>query len=103
MIFFSRWKKISPVVQILILLLVPAMSVAQPHFDGTKAYEYARQFVAIGPRWPTGPGQVKAEAFLRNHFQRAISLKRIVSLPTRPSVLCLCATSLCAIQARRAA
>ena len=30
-----------------------------------------RQFVAIGPRWPTGPGHIKAEEFLRSHFQRA--------------------------------
>jgi glutaminyl-peptide cyclotransferase len=37
-------------------------------FDGQKAYEYAREFVAIGPRWPTGPGHVKAEEFLRGHF-----------------------------------
>ncbi len=37
-------------------------------FDGAKAYEYAREFVAIGPRWPTGPGHVKAEEFLRSHF-----------------------------------
>jgi len=42
---------------------------AQPHFDGARAYEYARQFAAIGPRWPTGPGHVKAEEFLRSHFQ----------------------------------
>jgi Zn-dependent M28 family amino/carboxypeptidase len=42
---------------------------AQQHFDGARAYEYARQFVAIGPRWPTGPGHVKAEQFLRNHFK----------------------------------
>jgi glutaminyl-peptide cyclotransferase len=70
MIFFSRWKKISPVVQILILLLLPAACVAQPHLDGARAYDYARQFVAIGPRWPTGPGHAKAEAFIRNHFQR---------------------------------
>jgi glutaminyl-peptide cyclotransferase len=38
-----------------------------PHFDGAKAYEYAREFAAIGPRWPTGPGHVKAEEFLRAH------------------------------------
>ena len=31
--------------------------------------EYARQFVAIGPRWPTSQGHLKAEAFLRNHFK----------------------------------
>jgi hypothetical protein len=49
------------------LLLAPASLRAQ-HFDGTKAYEYAREFAAIGPRWPTGPGHVKAEEFLRRHF-----------------------------------
>jgi Zn-dependent M28 family amino/carboxypeptidase len=38
------------------------------HFDGDKAYEYAREFAAIGPRWPTGPGHVKAQEFLRGHF-----------------------------------
>ena len=42
---------------------------AQTHFDGSRAYEYARQFAAIGPRWPTGPGHVKAEEFLRSHLQ----------------------------------
>jgi len=56
------------------ILLAPMMacqsSEAQQHFDGAKALEYARQLVAIGPRWPTGPGHVKAEAFLRGHFQR---------------------------------
>ena len=43
---------------------------AQSRFDGAKAYEYAREFAAIGPRWPTGPGHVKAEEFLRSHFKR---------------------------------
>ncbi len=42
---------------------------AEPHFNGAKALEYARQFVAIGPRWPTSPGHLKAEQFLRDHFQ----------------------------------
>ena len=41
----------------------------QTHFDGGKAYEFAREFAAIGPRWPTGPGHVKAETFIRNHFK----------------------------------
>ena len=49
------------------VLLVPMAARAQ-HFDGSKAYEYAREFAAIGPRWPTGPGHLKAEEFLRNHF-----------------------------------
>ena len=34
-----------------------------------RAYDYARDFVAIGPRWPTGPGHIKAQAFLREHLQ----------------------------------
>ncbi|HEU5351108.1 MAG TPA: M28 family peptidase [Terracidiphilus sp.] len=37
-------------------------------FTGGRAYEYARQFVAIGPRWPTSAGHAKAEAFLRAHL-----------------------------------
>jgi len=41
---------------------------AQQHFDGAKAYEYARQFAGIGPRWSTGPGHLKAENYLRAHF-----------------------------------
>jgi Zn-dependent M28 family amino/carboxypeptidase len=39
------------------------------HFSGGLAYEYARDFVAIGPRWPTSAGHLKAEVFLRAHFQ----------------------------------
>jgi glutaminyl-peptide cyclotransferase len=50
-------------------LLVPLIAPAQPHFNGAKALEYARQFVAIGPRWPTSQGHLNAEAFLRNQFQ----------------------------------
>jgi len=50
------------------ILLAPLTVRAQAHFDGAKAYEYAREFAAIGPRWPTGPGHAKAEQFLRSHF-----------------------------------
>jgi Zn-dependent M28 family amino/carboxypeptidase len=53
-----------------LLLAAPFAARAQQHFDGAKALEYAREFVAIGPRWPTGPGHVKAQEFLRSHFQR---------------------------------
>jgi glutaminyl-peptide cyclotransferase len=52
-----------------LLLLVPLTASAQPHFNGARALSYARQYVAIGPRWPTGQGHLKAEAFLRNHFR----------------------------------
>jgi glutaminyl-peptide cyclotransferase len=51
------------------LALAALTARAQQHFDGARAYEYARQFVSIGPRWPTGPGHAKAEQFLRSHFQ----------------------------------
>jgi Zn-dependent M28 family amino/carboxypeptidase len=52
-----------------LLLFAPQFLPAQPHFSGAKALDYARQFVAIGPRWPTSPGHLKAEEFLRNQFK----------------------------------
>jgi Zn-dependent M28 family amino/carboxypeptidase len=60
----GSWKKCAAVVA----LLCAVQSACAQHFNGGRAYEYARDFVAIGPRWPTGPGHVKAEAFLRAHF-----------------------------------
>jgi Zn-dependent M28 family amino/carboxypeptidase len=62
----SFFKKVAAIV----LLAAPLGASAQQHFNGAKAYEYARQFVAIGPRWPTSQGHLKAEAFLRNQFKR---------------------------------
>jgi Zn-dependent M28 family amino/carboxypeptidase len=61
----------APVIAIVaaLTLFAPLTVSAQQHFNGAKALEYARQFVAIGPRWPTGQGHLKAEAFLRSHFQ----------------------------------
>lgn len=53
----------------LVLLLASLAASAQQHFNGAKALDYARQFVAIGPRWPTGPGHLQAEAFLRSQFK----------------------------------
>jgi Zn-dependent M28 family amino/carboxypeptidase len=38
-------------------------------FDGAKAFEYAREFAGIGPRWVTSQGHTKAENYLRAHFQ----------------------------------
>jgi Zn-dependent M28 family amino/carboxypeptidase len=51
-------------------MLAPLAASAQQHFNGAKALEYARQYVAIGPRWPTSQGHMRAEIFLRNHFRR---------------------------------
>jgi Zn-dependent M28 family amino/carboxypeptidase len=50
-------------------LFSPLAASAQQHFNGAKALQYAGQFVAIGPRWPTSPGHLKAEEFLRNQFK----------------------------------
>jgi len=66
MIFSPFWRKAAAGM----LLMVPLAVQAQAHFDGAQALEYAREFVAIGPRWPTGPGHVKAQEFLRSHFLR---------------------------------
>jgi Zn-dependent M28 family amino/carboxypeptidase len=52
-----------------LLFAVPFAASAQQHFNGAKALEYTRQFVSIGPRWPTSPGHLKAETFLRDHFK----------------------------------
>ena len=54
---------------LLAALLAPAAMHAQQHFNGARALEYARQLVAIGPRWPTSPGHAKAEEFLRSQFK----------------------------------
>jgi Zn-dependent M28 family amino/carboxypeptidase len=62
---YSFWKKIASI----LLLAAPVAAPAQAHFNGAKALDYARQFVAIGPRWPTSQGHAKAEAFLRARFQ----------------------------------
>jgi glutaminyl-peptide cyclotransferase len=54
---------------LLVLFAAPMAAPAQQHFNGAAALEYARQFVSIGPRWPTSAGHAKAEEFLRNHFR----------------------------------
>lgn len=60
----------SIVESVLALLLVLAAPAAQAqHFNGERAYQYAREFVDLGPRWPTSEGHAKAEAFLRAHFE----------------------------------
>jgi Zn-dependent M28 family amino/carboxypeptidase len=83
-----------------LLLLAPLAVEAQQHppagarpaFDGARALEYAREFVAIGPRWPTGPGHAKAEAFIRDHFERDHDNlqqdKFIAETPIGPVAMC---------------
>ncbi len=61
-------------------------------FDGARALDYAREFVAIGPRWPTGSGHVKAERFIVNHFERDHDQlqqdKFIANTPIGPIAMC---------------
>jgi Zn-dependent M28 family amino/carboxypeptidase len=68
-VIFSSGKRLAAGLLMAASLAAPLAAPAQTHFNGVKAVEYARQFVAIGPRWPTSPGHVKAEQFLRAHFQ----------------------------------
>jgi glutaminyl-peptide cyclotransferase len=53
---------------LLALIFAAAPVLSAQHFNGNRALDYAREFVAIGPRWPTSQGHAKAEAFLRAHF-----------------------------------
>lgn len=52
-----------------ILVLSAGSAFAQGRFNGAKAYEYAKAFASIGPRWPTSAGHAKAETFIRNQFK----------------------------------
>ena len=69
MISSSFWRRVAAALAMPALLAANQTSAAQQHFNGAKALEYAQQFVSIGPRWPTSPGHLKAEAFLRNQFK----------------------------------
>lgn len=50
------------------VLTLPFSAQAQ-RFNGERALEITRQFVALGPRWVGSPGHAKAEAFLRSQFK----------------------------------
>ena len=69
MIAFRAWTRFAAGLALLASLAGPRICFAQQHFNGGKALQYAGQFVAIGPRWPTSPGHAKAEEFLRNQFK----------------------------------
>ena len=58
-----------PKALLVLFFLAPLVLPAQTHFNGAKALDYARECVAIGPRWVGSPGHAKAEQFLREHFQ----------------------------------
>jgi len=65
----SIFGRIASVLCITFLALFIEPASAQARFNGAKAYDYAKSFAAIGPRWPTGPGHLRAEAFIRNQFK----------------------------------
>jgi Zn-dependent M28 family amino/carboxypeptidase len=54
---------------LLMLVLLPCALNAQS-FNGARAIEYARQLVAIGPRWVGGDGHRKAENFIKKVFAK---------------------------------
>jgi len=39
------------------------------HLNGIRAYEYAKEFAAIGPRWVTGDGHKRAQDYLHHQFE----------------------------------
>lgn len=58
-----------------LVLAATAHAVAQsssrnlPQFDGARALEITRHYVAVGPRWIGSPGHAKAEAFIKDQFR----------------------------------
>jgi glutaminyl-peptide cyclotransferase len=52
-----------------VILFCLGLSASAQHFNGAKALDYTREFVSIGPRWPTSPNHGKAESFLREHLK----------------------------------
>ena len=66
MIGSATWKRLVA----RMLLAIPMAAGAQQHFDGAKALEFTRQFVSIGPRWPTSQNHQKAEDYLRSQLKR---------------------------------
>ncbi len=67
-----------------VLTLLAPLALPAQHFNGGRAYEYARDFAAIGPRWPTSPATQKLKPFCAL-ISSTISLKKMPSSPTHPS------------------
>jgi Zn-dependent M28 family amino/carboxypeptidase len=65
----SAAKRLSGVLAAALLTVLALPAQGQQHFNGARALDYASQLVAIGPRWPLGPGHAKAEAWLRGKLQ----------------------------------
>jgi glutaminyl-peptide cyclotransferase len=59
-------------VGVVLCCLMPALASSQalPRFDGERALNYTREFVATGPRWVGSKGHAKAQAFLEKQFAK---------------------------------
>jgi Zn-dependent M28 family amino/carboxypeptidase len=65
----SPRKALAAIVLTLALPVCAPLRALAQHFNGDRAFDITKQFVAIGPRWVGSPGHAKAEAFLRNEFK----------------------------------
>jgi glutaminyl-peptide cyclotransferase len=66
--FFAKGGRARLFSSLFALFLLSSLTAHAQHFNGAKAYDYARDFVAIGPRWVGSPGHAKAEQFIKSHF-----------------------------------
>ncbi len=71
-----NWRGL-PRTAILLVALVSSCALAQDaaaqaaaHFNGARALEYAREFVAFGPRYNGSDGLAKAQAYLKKQFAK---------------------------------
>jgi glutaminyl-peptide cyclotransferase len=70
---FMRLRRICGVLAIALASLAPPgvrAQAASDHFNGQRALDYTRTFVATGPRWLGSPGHARAEALLKKEFAR---------------------------------
>jgi glutaminyl-peptide cyclotransferase len=68
--FPGRFMMRSALPLLLSVVLFGTLTASAQHFNGERAYEYAKDFAGIGPRWVTSQGHAKAETYLHAHFQR---------------------------------
>lgn len=67
----------------------PATAQGSPHFNGARAFEYAKELVAFGPRYNGSEGLAKAQDFLRKQFahDNLVEDTFVVDTPAGPQVL----------------
>jgi len=82
MIFSSLWKRVAAALAMAAPLAASQICIAQTHFNGAKALEYARQFVAIGPVAMRNfivrfPGKKDGVIVLATHYETNYWLRNI--------------------------